>query len=121
MALLEINQDVRAAAVIVSATGEIDSGTADTLISHLEAALKAASGQSSRLLVLDLGGVTYFGSAGLNAVLGCYEKGAADGVMVRLVASNAEVIMPIEVTKLDNVLKPYPTVTEALDRTDGQA
>ena len=35
------------------------------------------------------------------------------------VASNAEVIMPIEVTKLDNVLKPYPTLTDALDGTDG--
>jgi hypothetical protein len=27
-----------------------------------------------------LDGVTYFGSAGLNAVLGCYERGNADGI-----------------------------------------
>jgi anti-anti-sigma factor len=119
VALLEVKQDVRDAAVVLSARGEIDSGTVDTLISYLEAALEAASAHASRLLVLDLGDVTYFGSAGLNAVLGCYEKGAADGVSVRLVASNAEVIMPIEVTKLDTVLKPYPTLTDALDGTDG--
>jgi hypothetical protein len=43
----------------------------------------------------------------------------SDGVSVRLVASNAEVIMPIEVTKLDIVLRPYQTVTDALSATDG--
>ena len=115
VALLEVNQDVRSAGVVVSASGEIDSGTVDTLISHLDTALEAAGDHPTRILVLELGDVTYFGSAGLNAVLGCYEKGMADGVSVRVVASNAEVIMPIEVTKLDNVLKPYRTVTDALN------
>ena len=35
------------------------------------------------------------------------------GVAVRVVADNPEVIRPIEVTKLDNVLRPYPTVAAA--------
>ena len=118
--LLEVKQDVRDAAVIVSAGGEIDSRTVDTLTTHLDAALEAASEHPSRVLVLELGDVTYFGSAGLNAVLGCFERGLADGISVRLVASNAEVMMPIEVTKLDSVLKPYRTVTDALGSTDGQ-
>ena len=118
VAPLEVKQDVRDAAVVVSAGGEIDSGTVDTLISYLDAALEAAIAHPSRVLVLELGDVTYFGSAGLNAVLGCYERGLADGVAVRLVASNAEVIMPIEVTKLDDVLRPYQTVTDALDGSD---
>ncbi len=52
-------------------------------------------------------------------MLGCYEQGRSDGVAVRLVASNAEVIRAIEVTKLDKVLRPYQTVTDALDGTDG--
>jgi anti-anti-sigma factor len=116
--LLEVKQDVRDSAVIVSAGGEIDSGTVDTLITHLDAGLDAASDHPTRVLVLELADVTYFGSAGLNAVLGCYERGRSDGVSVRLVASNAEVIMPIEVTKLDNVLRPYQSVTDALDGTD---
>ncbi|WNG94418.1 STAS domain-containing protein [Mycobacterium sp. ITM-2016-00318] len=119
MALLEVKKDVREAGVIVFADGEIDSGTVDTLVSHLDAALEEASGHPTRILILELGDVTYFGSAGLNAVLGCYKKGLADDVSVRVVASNAEVIMPIEVTKLDRLLKPYPTVMDALDGTDG--
>jgi anti-anti-sigma factor len=118
VALLEVKQDVRDAAVVVSAGGEIDTGTVDTLVSHLDAALEAAVAHPTRLLVLELGDVTYFGSAGLNAVLGCYERGLSDGVAVRLVATNAEVTLPIEVTKLDNVLRPYPTVTEAVDGSD---
>jgi anti-anti-sigma factor len=119
VALLEVKQDVREAGVIVSADGEIDSGTVEALISHLDTALEAASDHPTRILVLELGDVTYFGSAGLNAVLGCYEKGRAEGVSVRVVASNAEVIMPIEVTKLDTVLKPYQSVADALHGTDG--
>lgn len=114
VASLEVKQDVVQAVVVLSAGGEIDSGTVDTFITHLDTALETAAGHSSRILVLELRQVTYFGSAGLNAVLGCYEKGLADGVAVRLVASNAEVIMPIEVTKLDTVLKPYQTVADAL-------
>jgi anti-anti-sigma factor len=118
VALLEVKQDVRDAAVVVSAGGDIDSGTVDTLITHLDAALEAANDHPTKVLVLELADVTYFGSAGLNAVLGCYERGLSDGVAVRLVASNAEVTMPIEVTKLDKVLRPYQTVTDALDGTD---
>lgn len=118
VALLQVKQDVRDAAVILFAEGEIDSSTVATLVSHLDAALDAASDHPARLLVLELADVTYFGSAGLNAVLGCYERGLSDGVKVRLVAANKEVTMPIEVTKLDNVLKPYTTVTDALGGPD---
>lgn len=117
---LEIKQDVRDTAVVVSAGGEVDSGTVYTFISHLDTALEAASNHPARVLVIELVDVTYFGSAGLNAVLGCYERGRSDGVAVRLVATNAEVVRPIEVTKLDGVLRPYQTLTDALDGTDGQ-
>jgi len=112
---LDIDQDLRDGGVVVSASGDIDSSTVDTLISHLDAALEAAGAHPSRVLVLELSRVTYFGSAGLNAVLGCHEKGRSDGIAVRVVACNAEVTLPIEVTKLDSVLRPYPTVAEALD------
>ncbi|MCT7661138.1 STAS domain-containing protein [Mycobacterium deserti] len=115
MALLEVSQDVRDSAVILSAAGEIDSSTIDHLRGQLDAAFEVASEHSARLLVVELGHVTYFGSAGLNSILDCHERGRADGVVVRLVASTAEVIRPIEVTKLDDVLRPYPTVADAVD------
>ena len=103
MALLEVNQDVRNAAVVVSTVGEVDSETFATLVSDLDTALKRALGHPARLLIIDLSGVTYFGSAGLNAVLECHEHGRSAGVVVRIAAFNAEVLRPIEVTKLDGV------------------
>lgn len=116
MADLVIKQDVRDSAVVVAVAGDIDTATVDALTTNLDAGLSAASEQSHRLLVVDLDGVTYFGSAGLNAVLGCYEAGATAGVAVRLVTNAAEVLRPLEVTRLDTVLRPYPTLPDALAR-----
>lgn len=115
MALLEVSQDVRDAAVVVSVAGEIDSNTVGSLQSHLDGAVEVAGGHPGKLLIIELSRVAYFGSAGLNAVLECYEKGLAAGVSVRIVAANPEVIRPIEVTRLDKVLRPYGSVTDAVD------
>ncbi|HVQ18400.1 MAG TPA: STAS domain-containing protein [Actinomycetes bacterium] len=112
---LELRHEVRDVAVLVSASGEVDSGTVDAFGSSLAGALDAATSHPAKKLVIELDDVTYFGSAGLNAVLACYERGASDGVAVRVVAANPEVIRPIEVTKLDAVLRPYDSVSAAVD------
>ena len=115
MALLDVTQDVRDTAVVVSADGEVDSASVATLVFHLDTALKRALDHPARLLVIDLARLTYFGSAGLNAVLECYEQGLTGDVAVRVVAATAEVIRPLQVTRLDGVLRPYPTVTDAVE------
>ena len=119
MGLLDIAQEVGDRAVVVRARGEVDSGTVDLLETSMAAGLIAAAGPPTRMLVVDLDDVTYFGSAGLNAVLSCYEQGVSDGVAVRVVATNAEVVRPIEVTKLDGLLRPYPSVADALMSDSG--
>jgi anti-anti-sigma factor len=111
---LELRQDVRGSAVVIAVAGDIDTDTVGSLVDELESALDAVSDQGPKVLVIDFDKVTYFGSAALNAVLSCFESGRADGVTVRLVASNAEVLRPLEVTQLDAVVRPYPTVSEAL-------
>lgn len=94
--------------------GEVDSNTVDRLVGALDDGLQASSSAPARTLVIEMADVTYFGSAGLNAVLGCYERGLAEGIAVRVVATNPEVVRPIEVTKLDTVLRPYSSVADAL-------
>ena len=116
---MKVNQDVRESAVVLGVAGDIDSATVDTLIRELDEALSVASDHQRRVLVVDLGNVTYFGSAGLNAVLGCYQNGLADDVAVRVVATAAEVLRPLQVTKLDAVICPYPSVTQALAGSAG--
>lgn len=115
MALLDVNQDDRDAAVVVSTVGEVDSESFATLVFHLDTAVKRALDHPARLLVIDLSDVTHFGSAGLNAVLDCYEKGQSAGIAVRIAAPNPEVLRPMQITKLDDVLRPYPSVAAALE------
>jgi anti-anti-sigma factor len=114
MDLLVVDYEARPDAVVLEAKGEVDSSTAGDLTSQLDAALQQAGTHASRLLIIDLQGVTYFGSAGLNAVLDCHRRGLQAGTSVRLVADNLLVVRPIEVTNLDSVLELYPTLPDAL-------
>jgi anti-anti-sigma factor len=118
MELLVVDRDVRPEAVVVRAKGEVDSSTAAEFTARLDDALHEAAEQSSRLLIVDLQALTYFGSAGLNAVLDCHKQGVEAGTSVRLVADNGLVVRPIEVTNLDSVLELYPTLGEALEGRD---
>ncbi|MBY0286332.1 MAG: STAS domain-containing protein [Mycobacteriaceae bacterium] len=115
MALLDVNQDVRDAAVVVTAVGDVDSASFTHLEFHLDTALKRALDHPALLLVIDLSGVTHFGSAGLNALLECHEQGQALGVAVHISAANSEVLRPIQITKLDAILRVYPSIPAALD------
>jgi anti-anti-sigma factor len=118
MDLLRVDYEVRPEAVLLQAEGEVDSSTAGELISQLDAALQQAGTRGPRLLIIDLQGVTYFGSAGLNAVLDCHRRGLQSGTSVRLVADNGLVVRPIEVTNLDSVLDLYPRLSDALQGRD---
>jgi anti-anti-sigma factor len=120
MELLVVDSEVRPEAVVVHAKGEIDSGTAGQLRSQLDSALQQAADHESRLLIVDLQGVTYFGSAGLNAVLDCHKQGLDGGTSVRLVADNVLVVRPIEVTNLDSLLDLYPSLPDALEGRDSE-
>lgn len=118
MDLLVVDCEVRPDAVLLHAKGEVDSSTVGELVSQLDAALQQAGSQAARLLIIDLQSVTYFGSAGLNAVLDCHRRGGQAGTSVRLVADTGLVVRPIEVTNLDSVLELYPTLPDALQGRD---
>ena len=114
MVNLVIRHDVRDSVVVVAVAGDIDTASVDMLVANLETAVSAASDESNKLLIVDLADVTYFGSAGLNAVVGCYENAAGKQVAVRVVANAAEVLRPLQVTQLDSMVRPYPSVADAL-------
>ncbi|OBJ60380.1 STAS domain-containing protein [Mycobacterium sp. 1423905.2] len=116
MELLAVEHVARDDAVFVHVKGDVDSSTVDELISHLTAALRLAETHPARMLIIDLKPVTFFGSAGLNAVLDCHEGGVAAGTSVRLVADHGQVLQPIEVTELNGTFDIYPTIDDALKR-----
>jgi len=111
--LLDIARDAGDAAITMQVRGEVDSSTVDGLGAELTAAVAEAQTHPARTLIVDLNGVTYFGSAGLNALLDVTQRGETGGVAVRLVATNAEVVRPIEVTGLDHILRLHRSVDEA--------
>jgi anti-anti-sigma factor len=111
---LIVRQESVDGAVLLRVAGEIDSSNVGEFAERLATAIPQDCDDPSRPLVVDLQDVTFFGSAGLNAVLACHEKGTANGATVRLVATKPEVLDPIRVTKLDSVLALYPTVSEAI-------
>lgn len=111
---LEIDHEARDDALVVRVKGDVDSSTVDQLVGNLIDALDMAGAQPARLLIIDLQNVSFFGSAGLNAVLDSHEQGKAAGTVVRLVASHGQVLQPIEVTELDRILDIYPTMSEAM-------
>jgi anti-sigma B factor antagonist len=111
---LGIDLEAREDAIVVAVRGDVDSSTVDELVGNLMDALDMAGAQPARLLIVDLEQVTFFGSAGLNAVLDTHEQGKTAGTAVRLVASHGQVLQPIEVTELDRVLDVYPTLSEAI-------
>src|SRR5689334_12533008 len=113
MDMLTVDCEVRPGAVVAQVKGEGDSSTVGNLTKQLQAAVEQAAAEGDRLVIVDLQAVTYFGSAGLNAVLDCHRQGLKTGTSVRLVADNALVVRPIEVTSLDRVLQLYPTLADA--------
>jgi anti-sigma B factor antagonist len=114
MEVLVVDHEAREDAVVVRVQGDVDSITVGELSARLAAALELAETHPARLVVVDLQPVTFFGSAGLNALFDCREQGLAAGTSVRLVADNDYVLRPLEVTKLDRVFEIYPTLGDAL-------
>lgn len=65
-------------------------------------------------LVIDLGQVTFIDSSGLGALIGGLKAARLAGGDLRIARPGPQVLLTLELTALDQVLRPYPTVEEAL-------
>ena len=119
--LVVVHDEFRDDAVVVRIKGEVDMPVVDEFNSHLRQGMNTASTDPVRPLIIDLRDVDFFGSAGLNAVLRCFNDGLANGVAVRLVATNPIVVRVFELTMLDKALVLYPSLGEALQARDPEA
>ncbi|MGW6929665.1 STAS domain-containing protein [Lentzea sp. NPDC054927] len=96
---------------VVAVEGEVDICTAPRLGAELTAQLE----RHPAALVVDLRGVTFFDSSGINVLLVAHHD-AAD---LRVVADRAVVLRTLHVTGLDTVFRIHPTLAEALERLAG--
>jgi anti-sigma B factor antagonist len=88
--------------VLVTVSGEVDMDTAPELASTL----LLAAGHASRTVpvVLDLSGVGFLGSAGINAMITCHHRCAADGTSFLVASPRRTVARILRITALDTVL-----------------
>ena len=96
--------------MIVSLTGKLDPVAAEDLTPRLEEALKAGT----RRFVFDLSRLVYVGSMGLRLFVGLSNRVRGEGG-VALSSPTPAVLTILDMTKLDRVLRHYPTRHEAID------
>ncbi|HVV24037.1 MAG TPA: STAS domain-containing protein [Pseudonocardiaceae bacterium] len=105
-AVLTVRQERHGGVVVVSLVGELDMATADDAADRLDLAAASAS-----TLVVDLTGVRFFGSAGLNVLL----RLRAAGVDVRLVADHQAVLRPLQLMGVADQFVIHRSVDDAVE------
>ncbi|WP_045233749.1 STAS domain-containing protein [Deinococcus pimensis] len=79
-----------------------------------------AVAQGARRLVVDLHRVTFIDSSGLSSLVAALKAARQAGGDLRIARPNEQALVILQMTTLDRVLTPFPTVEEALRGYDGQ-
>ena len=97
--------------VVIRSAGRLNMAAAPRL---REVVAECAADGRSRV-VIDLSAITFIDSSGLGALIGGLKTARqADGDL-RIAAPTEQVATVLGLTNLDRVLRPYPTVEDALD------
>lgn len=96
-------------AVVVAADGDLDLGSAQTLRGRSRAVLADRPGA----LIVDLGGITFCGSAGLQVVAELAAATEAEAVPFAVVADRQPVLRALRLTRLDEAVELHRTLDAA--------
>lgn len=105
-----VRQHRRGDDAVVEVAGSVDMITAPQLASQLDLAAE----NTPSVIVVDLTGVTFLSSAGIQALVELQRLSAPIGTSVRLVGREYHTVHPIQVLGLERTLPLYPTVGDAL-------
>lgn len=96
---------------VITVGGEIDHHTGEPL----RQALRFPASTGAPRMVVDLGGVTFMDSSGINILISARTAiRAADG-WLRLAGATGSVLRTLQLVGLDTIIDCYPTVREAVD------
>ena len=99
------------APVVVTLPTEIDIANADQVFGRLSLAIGSGAG----IVIADLTGTDFCGSAGIGAVLMARDRASADGVQLRLALQPSGPVRSLfELLGLDRKLPVYPSLAQAL-------
>ena len=98
--------------VVLHVSGELDTTSSNELTTPLDTHVVSGN----RAVVVDLGGVKFLGSAGLEALVLGQQRAAKADVDFVVVASARAALRPIEATGLDSVFTILSSVEQAVER-----
>ncbi|WP_063747043.1 STAS domain-containing protein [Saccharothrix sp. NRRL B-16314] len=102
-------RDVAVGVAVVGVVGELDMATVPVVEEFVQRRL----GDEVGTLVLDLSGVTFLGSTGINLLISLDAACAESGAKLRLVANTQAVLRPLEVTDMTRHFTIVGAVDEA--------
>jgi anti-anti-sigma factor len=114
---MELSIDLTNPGVLIATVcGEVDIAVAGSLREHLCEAVR----EPGCRLVVDLTGVSFIDSTGLNALIATRKKVQEHDGIIRLVVTAPPQLRVFEITGLDTVFSIYATLEDALaaDRGD---
>jgi anti-sigma B factor antagonist len=105
---------------VLAVAGEVDNAEAGAVGSALDELLRSPR---TTLVVLDLSGVTFFGSRGLAVVVDGARTAGLAGTELRGATGpdNRRVTRPLDITGVDQTIPWFPTADEALEECVGGA
>jgi anti-sigma B factor antagonist len=98
--LLRVDSSTEADTADITAHGEIDLATVNTLRSAITKAMQTGA----RHLTLHLDTVTYIDSSGLGTLIGAHKRLASSGGTLTVRCSQARILRLLSITGLDRVL-----------------
>ncbi|MFD0205884.1 MULTISPECIES: STAS domain-containing protein [Saccharothrix] len=96
--------------VVVEVVGEIDMACESPVGTVLAAQLD----QRPAGLVVDLTGIDFFGSAGIQLLVEAIERAKLRGVTLAVATDRRAVLRPLEITLVREVLDVHPTLADAI-------
>jgi anti-anti-sigma factor len=95
---------------IVTVTGEVDMSTVQVV--HAELADKLDRRPAA--LIIDLGAVSFFGSAGINTLMHAHLNARQSGTEIVLITAQSAVLRPLQLTGVAELFSIQPTLRDAL-------
>lgn len=96
---------------VITVRGEIDHHTGGALSD----ALSLPEGTAASRVVVDLGGVTFIDSSGINILIAARNAAGGAGGWLRLVGPTESVLRTLQLVGLDEIINCYPTLQDALN------
>ena len=81
--------------------------------SQLKATVVEAVAAGKQRLVVDLANATFMDSSGLGALIGALKTAREAGGDLRIAGANEQVLMVLQLSNMDRILRPYETPESA--------